>query len=85
MMEGNFINDGRLNWPSVMPARNFRSGNQYSGGGGKRWSVQRLADVADGILSRGVLVQEAAAGGEIEQRQTNRNGDAAPESLRPQR
>ena len=41
--------------------------------------MQRLADMANGILSRGVLVQKAAACGEIEERQAYRNGDTAAE------
>jgi len=49
------------------------------------WRMQRLADVANGILSRPVLVQKVAACGEIEERQANRNGDTAAEGFRSQR
>jgi hypothetical protein len=68
-----------------VPTGNFRSGNDQSGGRGKRGRMQRLADVTNGILSRGVLVQKATACGEIEKRQAYRNGDTAAERSRSQR
>lgn len=52
-----------------MPTGNFRTGNEQSGGSGKRGRMQRLADVTNGILSRIVLVQKAAECGEIKERQ----------------
>ena len=62
-----------------MPTGKFRASNEQSDRGCKRGGMQRLADVTNRIHSRGVLVQKAAACGEIEERQTYRNGDTAAE------
>jgi len=41
--------------------------------------MQRLANMANRILSRAVLVQEAAARGEIEQCQAHQSRGASPQ------
>ena len=68
MVKRNFIQRGRLNRPGIMPAGNFRCCDDRTAGSRKRRRMQRLANMANRILSSAVLVQEAATRCEIEQR-----------------
>jgi len=74
-----FVQRVRGDGQRFMPAGNFWSRHQAAGRYGKRRRVQRLADVADRVASAGMLVKQASASREIEQRQANQpRGQAAP-------
>lgn len=79
MMERNFIRCGGLHRAGIVPAGNFWRRDHHTNRSGQRRRMQRLANMANRILSRAVLVQEAATGGEIEQRQADKSRSASPQ------
>ena|SRR5438445_10384633 len=62
----NFIKRSRKNGPRIMPTGNLRSGSDSAERDRQRRSMQRLADMANCIRGAVVMVQEAAATGEIQ-------------------
>lgn len=56
-----------------VPAGNLRSGCHPAESCAESGSMQRLADVANRLMSALVLVQKTAAGGEVEQRETDQH------------
>ena len=80
MVKRNFVQRSGLDRLRIVPARDFGRDHQRTGGGGKRRRVQRLANMANRILPGGVLVQEAAARGEIEQREANHRREVPTQS-----
>ena len=77
MVQRNFIARDGLHRAGVVPAGNFGCCERQANGSRKRWRMQRLANMANRVLSGAVLVQEAAAGGEIEQRQADQSCGAS--------
>ena len=77
MVQRNFIQRGGLNCAGIVPAGNFGRCDHHAGGSRQRRRMQRLANMANRVLSGAVLVQEAAAGGEIEQRQADQSCGAS--------
>lgn len=65
---------GKNGAPRNLPG--FR--NQVQGGGGQGRRMQRLANVAGGIRTAGVLVYVCAASSEIQQREAAHQGERAP-------
>jgi len=71
VLQRNFIESGGLNRAGIVPAGHFGCCDNHTREGHKRRSMQRLADMANRILSGSVLVQGTAACGEIEQREAD--------------
>jgi hypothetical protein len=46
----------------------------------QRRHVQRLTNLASGLVAAGVVMQERAAAGEVKQRQAGENGQRSPQS-----
>jgi hypothetical protein len=78
-MQQNFIQRSGLNGTGIVPAGNFWRCHHHTRGSGQCRRVQRLANMANRILSRAVLVQETAARGEIEQCQAHQSRSASPQ------
>jgi len=67
-------------WQGLMPGHQLRRRNNLCCGRSQRGHVQRLADVASGLRTAGVLMKERAADSEIQQRQARENRQRSPES-----
>ena len=67
----NFIKRSRKNGARIVPTRNLWSGGDPGKRDPQRGSMQRLANVANGIRSAIVMVQKAATTRKIQQRQAN--------------
>jgi hypothetical protein len=61
-----------------MPTGNLRSGSNSAERYCERWSVKRLANVANRVRPAIVLVQQAAAAREVQQRQADKRRANAP-------
>jgi hypothetical protein len=81
VVQRNFIERGGLNCAGIVPAGNFGSCDQHTCRSRQRRSMQRLANMANRVLPRAVLVQEAATRGEIEQRETEEQGAIAAQCV----
>ena len=73
MVQGNFVNRGCLGGARFMPASDFRRRNQQASNRGQSWSVQRLANVANGFRPAGMAVEKTAACGKIEHRKAKQH------------
>lgn len=81
MVQRNFIARDGLHRAGVVPAGNFGCCERQANGSRKRWRMQRLANMANRVLSGAVLVQEAAARGEIEERHADEQGAIAAQTV----
>jgi hypothetical protein len=54
-------------WQGRISGDEFGCGDQMERGGRQHREVQRLANVAGGFRTAGVLVEKAAAGGKVQQ------------------
>src|SRR5216683_4056 len=77
----NFIKGSSNDRPRIVPTGNLRSGSNSAERRDQRRRVQRLADMASVVRSAIVLVQEAAAAGEIQQRQAQHHCGKSPQAL----
>ena len=83
-MESKGIGWGRRFRKGGVPPDLLRFGNQFDRRGSQRGHVQRLADVAGGLRPAGVVMQERAARGEIQQRYAAEYGQGAPKTSLPE-
>ena len=81
MVQRNFIERGGLNCAGIVPAGNFGRCDHHACGSRQRRSMQRLANMANRVLSGAVLVQEAATRGEIEQREADEQSAIAAQCV----
>jgi len=81
VVQRNFIQPGGLNCSGIVPAGNFGRCDHHTCGSRQRRSMQRLANMANRVLSGAVLVQEAATRGEIEQREADDQGAIAAQCV----
>ena len=56
----------------------LRGGDKVQSSRGQRWHMQRLANVASGLRTTRVMVEQAAARREIQQNGTSQHGYRAP-------
>ena len=75
---GKFIEGRYNNGPRIVPTRNLWSGGDTAKSYRQYRCMQRLADMANRIWGAMVLVQKAAAAGEIQQRQANQQRTGPP-------
>jgi len=81
VVQRNFIERDGLNRAGIVPAGNFGCCGRHAYRSRKRRRMQRLANMANRVLSGAVMVQEAAARGEIEEREADEQGAIAAQTV----
>jgi len=81
VVEGKCIARDRLDRARFVPARYFGRRDQRDESRSEGWSVQRLANVANGFLSARMPVQQAAASRQVEHGEADQHGGVTPQRL----